>query len=68
MIDVPTVQLARDYASGASLDDLARRYPLCRTAILYRLRRFGVRLRRKGAPRGNQNARQAQHSRDDPPS
>lgn len=53
---IDTAQLARDYQNGASLLALARRYPLCCSAIFYRLRRFGVEMRRVGAPRGNRNA------------
>ena len=56
MKPVPTATLIRDYTAGAGLNELARRYPLCRSAILYRLRRAGVQLRRTGAPRGNTNA------------
>lgn len=54
---VPTTDLARDYAAGASLLDLERQYRMCHSAILYRLRGAGVVLRRKGAPAGNKNAR-----------
>lgn len=57
MKSITTMQLARDYRAGAGLNTLARRYPLCRTAILYRLRTAGVAMRRKGAPDGNQHAR-----------
>jgi len=57
MKPVPTAMLIRDYAAGASLTELARRYPLCRSAIGYRLQRAGITLRRCGAPRGNTNAR-----------
>jgi hypothetical protein len=51
--DVTTTQLARSYLAGASLNQLARDYPICRSAILYRLRRAGVTMRPKGAARGN---------------
>lgn len=54
---VTTAQLARDYAAGAGLNELARRYPICRSAILYRLKRAGVVLRPTGAPRGNNHAK-----------
>jgi hypothetical protein len=56
---IRTAQLAHDYLSGASLNELARRYPICRTAILYRLKRFGVKMRPRGAPLGNRNARRS---------
>jgi hypothetical protein len=56
MKDVTTAQLARSYLAGASLNQLARDYPLCRSAILYRLRRAGVAMRPTGAPRGNTHA------------
>lgn len=63
MKPVTTAQLARDYRAGAGLNELARRYPLCRTAILYRLRAAGVTMRRTGAARGNTNARtKARHA------
>jgi hypothetical protein len=53
---VTTAQLARSYLAGASLNQLARDYPICRSAILYRLRRAGVTMRPKGAARGNTHA------------
>jgi hypothetical protein len=53
---VTTAQLARSYLAGASLNQLARDYPICRSAILYRLRRAGVAMRPKGAARGNTHA------------
>jgi hypothetical protein len=65
---IPTWQLARDYSRGAGLETLARRYPLSRTAILYRLRRAGVAMRRCGAPLGNQNGKgRALRASDDVP-
>lgn len=57
MKPITTLELAEAYRAGASLNDLARQYPICRSAILYRLRRAGVTMRINGAPLGNQNAR-----------
>jgi hypothetical protein len=54
---ITTAELIGAYIAGASTLALAERYPICRTAIHYRLKRAGVTLRRCGPPLGNQNAK-----------
>jgi len=57
MKPITTAELIGAYIAGASTLQLAERYPICRTAIHYRLKRAGVTLRRCGPPLGNQNAK-----------
>lgn len=57
---VPTARLIADYARGVSLKQLARHYPLSRSAIYYRRKRAGVTMRPNGARRGNTNATRGQ--------
>ena len=45
MKQVATADLIAAYRQGAGLKTLAKRYPLSRSAILYRLRRAGVVMR-----------------------
>lgn len=54
---ISNAQVAADYLAGMSMLAIARKYARSRTAILYRLRRYGVRSRQTGAPFGNQNAK-----------
>jgi hypothetical protein len=54
---ITNAQVARDYLAGMSMRAIGVKYQRSRTAILYRLRRFGIPARYNGAPIGNTNAR-----------
>lgn len=67
MKPIATAELIGAYIAGASTLQLAERYPICRTAIHYRLKRAGVTLRRCGPPIGNQNAKGRALAAEPPP-
>lgn len=54
---VTNAQIAAEYIAGASTLAIGRKYQRCHSAIIYRLRTYGITLRRAGAPTGNQNAK-----------
>lgn len=53
--DEQIANMCSDYEAGASIESLSEEYGISRTAIQYRLRRNGVKIRSRGAPRLKRN-------------